>query len=63
MGDFLTLANHLDLSPLNTVLLGVLYLFLRNIFDRIKKLEATSIRNRTSIAIVKHHLSIEEDGD
>lgn len=39
MGDFVALLNNLDLSPVNTLLLVVLFYLIKVIFDRFKQLE------------------------
>lgn len=63
MGDLGTLLNGLNLSPVNTVLLGLL-LFVFKAFDtRLKVLESTVAKHTVSIAVIKERLNIEEEHD
>lgn len=63
MGDFITVLDRLNFTPINTLLLVGLFAFVRSIIKRIELLEAASIRHGTSIAIIKARLDIEEDDD
>ncbi len=61
MGDLISLLSSLNLSPVITLLLGVL-LYVFRIYDaRIKALERLIAKHTTSIAVIKSRVSIEED--
>lgn len=55
--------DHLNLSPLNTVLLALLLYFFRGFLTRLDTLERTVNRHTVSLAIVKDRLDIEEEAD
>ena len=61
MGDLITLLNSLNLSPVNTLLLGVLFLVFKLLDGRLKALERLIAKHTTSIAVIKSRVSIEED--
>ena len=61
MGDLIALLSSLNLSPVITLLLGVLLYVFRIYDSRIKTLERLIAKHTTSIAVIKSRLSIEED--
>ena len=61
MGDLISLLSSLNLSPVITLLLGVLLYVFRIYDSRIKTLERLIAKHTTSIAVIKSRLSIEED--
>lgn len=67
MGDLIAVLNHLDLSPVNTVLLAVLLFILFKTFDkisiRIAILEDQNGRQGRSLAFIKGRLGLIEDED
>lgn len=62
MGDFLVLLDHLNLSPVNTVLLVVLGLFVRasvkSIFDRIERAERKNRKQDWAVRRIEQHLKL-----
>ena len=67
MGDLITVLNHLDLSPVNTVLLAVLLFILFKVFDkvstRVTALEAQNAKQGRTLAFIKGRLGLIEDED
>ena len=63
MGDFASIVTALNLSPINTVLLGVLVWVLRQMHQRLQTLEEITVGNKTSIAFIKGTLRIKEEDD
>ena len=61
MGDLITLLDHLNLSPVNSVLLAAVYFVLRSIFKRIEEMERLAVCHAEDIAHLKGRLEIQED--
>ena len=65
MGDIIALLNHLDLSPVNTILLAVLLFVLFKTFDkittRISALEQQNSAQGRSLAFIKGRLGLIEE--
>lgn len=61
MGDIFTLLNGFNLSPVNTLLLGVLIYIFRGFDARLKALEVVNSQHTVSIAVIKARLHIDED--
>lgn len=61
MGDIGALLNHFDLSPLNTILLGVLIVIFKGFDARLKALELLVTKHTVSVAVIKERLDVEED--
>ena len=67
MGDLIAVINHLDLSPINTILLAVLLFILFRVFDkvstRVAALEHQNAKQGRSLAFIKGRLGLIEDED
>ena len=63
VGDFIALLDHLNLSPVNTVLLVVLGLFIRSsvksIFDRMGRAERRNRKQDWAIRRIEQHLRLQ----
>lgn len=63
MGEYFTLLNSLNLSPINTLLLVALVMVLRSLYTRIDTLEQLAHKNSRSSAFIKGRLGIEEEDE
>ena len=68
MGDLIDLAKHLNLSPVNTILLAIIFFGIKFVLGKIKDLDAcirnvetVNERQGQSIAFIKGKLEIDED--
>lgn len=63
MGDFIALFDHLNLSPVNTVLLVALGLFIRSavrsIFDRVERAERKNRKQDWAIRRIEQYLKLQ----
>lgn len=61
MGDLVTLAQHLGISSVNTILLAVIGTIIKIGFRRIQLIEEVNERQGRSIAFIKGRLEIHDE--
>lgn len=62
MGDIITILGHLDLSPINTILLGVILWLIWRLFERINSLEDEIADHQVKLAVAHQRLKNLEAG-